>query len=144
METTIIEKLDKSMYEAKKWFTFGWLLWYGGFIIRPCITIKIVCGLILLFGMFGWVFFTVNLINVLKWTKIVNADDKLKNALNNELHQLYRYKSVSWSFIIMLATICIFLGISSFYNISALIVCEITLYVGISSLFIAELIYNKE
>lgn len=144
METTIIEKLDKSRYESLKWFTFGWLLWYGGFIIKDFISNTIVFGLIMLFGMFGWVFFTVNLIKVLKWTKIVNADNKLKNALNNELHQLYRYKSVSWSFIITLATICIFLGISSFYNISALIVCEITLYVGISSLFIAELIYNKD
>ena len=144
METTIIEKLDKSRYEAMKWFTFGWILWFCGFIIKDFINNNFILGLILLIGLFGWVFYTVNLIRIVKLGKIINADEKLRNALNNELHQLYMYKSVFWGFKIVIAIICVFLGISSFYNISSLLVCEITLLFGVSSFLIAGLVYNKD
>jgi len=143
MEATLIEELDNSRFSLIKWSTLGWGLWFGGYILKDFISNNIVFGLILLFGLFGWVLWTINLIKFLKLGKIVNSDIKLQEALNNELHQLYRYKSVFWGFWIMIVTICIFLLLSIFYNLPALIVCEITLYLGILSVFFAALIYNR-
>jgi hypothetical protein len=76
--------------------------------------------------------------------KKVKVDSRLKEALNNELHQLYQYKSIFWGFWTVIVIISIFFGISIFYKVSALIVCEITLYFGILSSLIAGLIYNRD
>lgn len=98
----------------------------------------------LIIGLVGWILFAVNLFRYLSLGKKVNTDSKLKEALNNEMHELYMYKSVFWGFWTVLATICIFIVISLFYQVSSIIVCELTLFFGILSSLIAGLIYNRD
>lgn len=144
METSLIEKLDKSRFNLIKWFTIGWTIWFGGFIIKDLISNKLVIGLIILIGLFGWIIFSVNLIRLRKLGKIVNSDSDLKNALNDELMLHNRNKSYTvgyWTFSIL---ICIFFALSMFIDISTLIVCEITLYIGTLSALVSSLIFNRD
>ncbi len=144
METSIIEKLDKSRYNLLKWFTVGWTIWFGGFILKDLISNKLILGLIILIGLFGWIIFSVSLIRFRKLGKIVNSDSDLKNALNDELMIHNRNKSFSigyWTYSILIG---IFLVLSIFTDISALIVCEITLYIGTISILVSSLIYNRD
>ena len=140
----MIEKLDKSRYNLLKWFTVGWTIWFGGFILKDLISNKLILGLIILIGLFGWIIFFVSLIRFRKLGKIVNSDSDLKNALNDELMIHNRNKSFSigyWTYSILIG---IFFVLSIFTDISALIVCEITLYIGTISILVSSLIYNRD
>ena len=143
METLLIEQFDKARYSLIKWLTVGWTIWYGTFIAKDLINNKLIVWLMIIVGFIGWILFTVNLIKYMRLGKKVNSDSKLKEALNNELHQLYKYKSSFWGFWTVIATISIFLVISLFHQLSSLIVCEFTLFFGILSSLIAGLIYNR-
>lgn len=143
METSLIEQLDKSRYSLIKWLSLGWIVWYGTFIAKGLINSKLLIGSILIVGLIGWIFFTINLIRFIRLGKKINANTKLKEALSNEMHQFYAYKSIFWGFWTIIATICVFIVITIFHEISALIVCELTLFVGISSSLIANLVYNR-
>lgn len=144
MGTSLIEQFDKARYSLIKWMTVGWTIWYGTFIAKDFINNKLIVWFILIIGFIGWIFFTINLIKYMRLGKKVNSDSKLKGALNNEMHQLYKYKSSFWGFWIVIATISIFLVISLFHPISAVIVCELTLFLGILSSLIAGLVYNRD
>ncbi|MCK9206499.1 MAG: hypothetical protein M0P66_05245 [Salinivirgaceae bacterium] len=145
METSLIEKMDKSRYNLIKWLTIGWTIWFGTYIAKDWINNRLIFGFLFLIGFIGWILFTVNLIKYLRLGKKVNSDNKLKEALNNEMHQFYGYKSFFWGFWTIVATISILFVISLFYHqISALIVCEITLFIGVLSTLIAGLIYNRD
>jgi hypothetical protein len=144
METSLIEQYDKSRYSLMKWLTIGWAVWYGTFISKNLINNRIILVILFIAGSIGWILFAVNLIRTLRLGKKINADSTLKEALNNEMHQLYMYKSFFFGFWIVLATTCIFIVIASFHQISALIVCEVTLFFGVLSFFVAWLVFNKE
>ena len=144
METTLIEKFDKSRYSLIKWLTLGWIIWYGTFITKDLINNKFIIGLMLIIGLFSWIFFSINLVRLVRLGKKINLNSKLKEALNNEMHQFYILKSMNWGFWTTIGTVCIFIIMSMFYKISTFIVCELILFVGVSSVLIANLAYNKE
>lgn len=140
----MIEKLDKSRYELLKWFTVGWGMWYGGFILKDLISSKLILGLILLVGLVGGVIFAVNLIRFRRFAKIVNSDSDLKNALNDELMLHNRNKSYTVGYWVLIIVTGIFMLTSIYTDISALIVCEVILYIGILSVLVSSLRYNKD
>ena len=144
METSLIEKLNKSRYNLIKWFTIGWAMWFGGFMLKDLISNNLILVLIILVGLFGWILFAVSLIKFRKLGKIVNSDGDLKNALNDELMLYNRNKSFTVGFWALIILICIFYVLAEFITISAFIVCEITLYIGILSALISSLIYNRD
>ncbi len=140
----MIEKLDKARYNLLKWLTVGWTISFGGFIIKDLTGNKLIFELLILFGLFGWILFFVSLIRFLRLGKIVNSDSNLKNALNDELMIYNRNKSFSVGFWTYSILVTIFFVLSIFIDISALIVSEITLYIGTISVLISSLIYNRE
>jgi hypothetical protein len=144
METFLIEQFDKSRYSLIKWLTVGWTIWYGTFIAKNLITNKLIVWLLMIVGFIGWIMFLVNLTKYTRLGKKINSDSKLKEALNNEMHQLYKYKSAFWGFCISIAANSIFLVILFFHQISAVLVCELTLFFGILSSLIAVLVYNRD
>jgi hypothetical protein len=144
METSIIEQYDKSRYSMMKWLTIGWAVWYGSFISKDLINNRIILVILFIAGSIGWILFAVNLIRYIRLGKKVNSDSTLKEALNNEMHQLYMYKSFYFGFWIFMATTGIFIVVASFHQLPALIVCEVTLFFGILSSFIAWLVLNRD
>ncbi len=143
METSLIEKLDKSRYNMVKWFTVGWAIWFGGFILKDVMSSKIAFILILLIGLLGWIIYAISLLQYIKLGKIVNANHRLKHALSDELTLYNKNKSFKIGYWTLIVLNAIFFGLSIFTNITALIVCEITLYFGVLSGLISSLIYNR-
>ncbi len=139
----MIEKMDKSRYDLVKWFLFGWAIWFGGFILKDLVSNKLILGSIVLLGLIGWIIFFVSLIKYMNLAKVVNSDMTLKNALNDEYMLHNRNKSFItgyWSVIIMTAA---FIVLSLLTNITALIACQIILYIGVIAVLASSLIYNK-
>lgn len=145
MENSLVEQYDKSRYNLIKWLTVGWAAWFGTFILKGLINDKFIFVQILigLVGLIGFIFFVVNLQKYLRLASKIKYS-RLNDALNNELYQTYKYKSVFCGFKVLLGTICAFFVISMVYQISAKFVCEITLYLGVLSTLIAGLVYNRD
>jgi|WetSurMetagenome_2_1015567.scaffolds.fasta_scaffold1191816_1 hypothetical protein len=143
MENTLIEKFDKSRYNMLKWFTVGWTIWFGTYIVRNFIGNNRIIGVIALIGFFGLIVYAISLFKFMRLRKEINADSSLKEALNNEMYQYYKYKSFFWGFISMLSTISIFMFLAQYFAFKAIIVCEISMFVGVSSALIARLIYDR-
>jgi drug/metabolite transporter (DMT)-like permease len=144
MEISIIESLNKSRYNFVKWTTIGWGLFFGTFILKDFINSHIVRLFVVVLGLSGWIIWTIHLVRYRKLNKIINSDSHLKEALSDELVKHNAKKSMIVGYWTVILTICIFFVISLFFKIPALIVCEVTLYVGILSSLIASLIYNKD
>ena len=144
MNNSIIEQFDKSRYSLIKWLTLGWVVWYGAIIAKDLITSKLIFGLVIFVGFIGWIFFSISLVKFVRLGKKINEDNKLKEALASEMHRYYAYKSFFWGFWATITTICALIAITLFYEISTLIVCELTLFVGITTSLIAYLVYNKD
>ena len=144
METSLIEKFDKSRYDLVKWFTMGWIAWYGTIVSKGLIHNNFIIGLLLGIGFFGWIFFMVSLVKLVRLGRRIKSDSRLNEALSNEMHQFYVLKSIAWGFSTVMATACTFIVVSLFYPIPTLVACEFILFVGVSSSLIANLVYNKE
>jgi len=143
MKASLIEKLDKSRYNLIKWFTLGWSIWFGGFILNGLISNRLLHILIVLLGLIGGVVYAINLFRLLKISKIVNGNIDLRNALNDELIMHNRLKSFRVGYWTLIVLISIFFGLSIYTSIPALVVCEITLFFGVLSGLISFLIYNR-
>jgi len=145
METSMIEKLDKTRYNLLKWLTVGWAVWFGTYILKDLINSEFIIldFLLGLVGLIGFVFFAVNLQKYIRLgSKVKNS--RLRDALNNEMNQIYKYKSAYIGVKVLLASIALFFVVSIFYPISAKLVCELTLYSGVLSILISGLIYNRD
>jgi len=145
MQTSLIEQWDSSRYNLIKWLTVGWTAWYGTDILVDLIDSESIILEFLMrgIGLIGLVFFAVNLQKYIRLSSKVKYS-RLNDALNNELHQIYKYKSAYVGFKVLLGTISLFFILSLYYQFSAKIVCEITLYLGVLSSLIAWLIYNRD
>lgn len=144
METSIIEQFNQTKYHLLLWLTIGWTLWFGHFILNHLLAAKMIINIINWLGLLGWLIFIINLIKYFQLRKDIKADRKLNDALNDELQSFFRYKSYWCGFWVLMGLNVVFFGISSFYDISVLIVTETTLYLGVLSVLIAGLIYNRE
>jgi len=144
MKTSLIEQLNNSRYNLIKWLTIGWSIWVGTYVAKDLIEYQLILTALVWIGLFGWVVFIINLVKYLKLKREVKTDSLLREALNDELIQLNRYKSFFLGFWVTISIIAIFFSISLFENISSLVVCRITIYVGVISVLIAWLIYNKD
>jgi hypothetical protein len=144
METSIIERLEKTRYNLLKWVTIGWAIWFGTFILKDSVQNHTIIGAASAFGALGWIIFIINLIKFLKLKRELGWDKKVEKALNDELHQLNMHKSFQIGFGVVIWTTAVFLGFAVFSEIKALLVTEITLYVGVLSVLISGLIYNRD
>ena len=144
MENSLIEQFDKARYNMIKWLTIGWAVWVGSYILKGMITNHLIVLFFVYAGLLGWILFIINLIQYLKLRKEINADSKLKEALaNNEMIQQYAYKSFFIGFCVFVVTIVCFFAVSLFQELSALFVSRTTLYLGVLSALVANLIYNR-
>jgi divalent metal cation (Fe/Co/Zn/Cd) transporter len=143
MEMSLIEKMNKSKYNLIKWFTVGWTMWFGGFILKDLIFNKIILGFIIMAGLTGWVLFVINIFRLKRFVKTVTKSSNLKQALSDELSLYNRNKSFVTGYYILIAMAGVFFALSVFTDITALVVSEVILYVGVLSSLISLLIYNR-
>jgi hypothetical protein len=70
MENSIIEKLDRARYNLLKWFTFGWAVWFGTFILRDFVQSSFIIGIMIVSGLCGWILWIINMIKIFKLGKL--------------------------------------------------------------------------
>jgi ABC-type spermidine/putrescine transport system permease subunit I len=145
METSIIEQYDRLRYNIEKGFTIAFMFWYGFYIYSSNVqienrTVRII-GIVLV--LITWLIWTAYLLKLMRLGKILKNNEVVNNAINNELIEHYKLKSSFVGLVVTLISITVLLGISSFVQIQGKLVCEILLYVIVSSPLIAFLLYNK-
>jgi len=143
MKNRTVEELDKSRYNMMLWFTIGWGIWFGSFILKDIIENYALRGILLFLALVSWVIWTKQLLKQRKLLKIMNANKTLSNALNDELVAYNLLKSSQVGFWSLLNTTVLCLIISAYTDISAILVTEIILFFGVLSALIAWLFYNK-
>ena len=144
METSIIERLNRTRYDLLKWTTIGWGIWYGTFILKDVIDNSSIIHVAFWVGLLGWIVFIINLVKVLKLQRELKWDPKAREALNDELHQLNLHKSYELGFWVVLSVTVIFVALTSFVEISSQLVTKTILYFAVLSILIAGLIYNRD
>ena len=143
MKNYTVEELDKSRYNMILWSTIGWGIWFGSFILKNEIDNYLLKGFLLLLGLISSVIWVKQLLKLRKLLKIMKSDNALSNALNDEVVAHNRLKSFQVSHISFVLVTVIFVIISTFTSISALLVSEVILFFGVLSGMIAWLVYNK-
>ena len=144
METSKIEQLDKLRYNLLKWTTIGWGIWYGTFILKDVINNSTIIQIAFWVGLLGWIIFAINMVKVLKLQRELKWDQKAREALNDELHQLNLHKSYEFGFWVVLSVTIVLVTLTSFVQISSQLVTKIILYFAVLSYLIAGLIYNRD
>ena len=134
-----MEEVNKLRYNLLKWFTVGWTIWFGGFILKGLIQNKIILVIIMLIGLLGWILFVVNIIRLRKIKRVVSSD---KDS-DVEFKIYNRNKSLAIGYLTYSILIGIFFRLSIFTDVSALIVCEITLFIGTLSVLVSSLRFYR-
>jgi len=134
-----MEEVNKLRYNLLKWFTVGWTIWFGGFILKVLIQNKIILVIIMLIGLLGWILFVVNIIRLRKIKRVVSSD---KDS-DVEFKIYNRNKSLAIGYLTYSILIGIFFILSIFTDVSALIVCEITLFIGTLSVLVSSLRFYR-
>lgn len=144
METSRIEQLNKLRFNLLKWLTIGWAIWFGSYVFKNLINQPAVTSVLAFIGVMGWAVFIINLIQFLKLKRELRKDAKMQAALNDELHQLNMHKSFSVGFWATIGTTIAFFGLAEFCNLPVVLVIETILYLGVLSVLISGLIYNRD
>jgi len=144
MGTSPIEYLDKSRYNLLKWTTIGWAIWFATIISYNFIKGHIIVSIAYWMGLLGSAIFVINLIRFLKLKRFLLWNNRLKEALENEFHLLNLHKSYQIGYWVVIGITVLFLFISSFTTVSALLVTELTLYFGVLAVLVSGLIYNRD
>lgn len=144
METSSIEQLYQLRYKLLKWFTIGWAVWFGTFILKDVINNSMIRGSVATLGLIGSVIWIINLLKLQKLGRTLRLDNKLHEALNDELYQFNMHKSILIGYFVVITTTAFLYGISQFLLISGVLAMSIILYFGVLSVLIAGLIYNRD
>jgi hypothetical protein len=146
--TRIIELYVKERRKMAVGFIAGFGIWQGTRIIDGILskaslptTINITLIIIQLLAWGFWLFYLIKMIRV---GRVIKNDQKLKEALNDELTRHIRLKAMAagfWSLIILQ----ILLSISvSFLNIKIGTVLDINIFVAVLSFIISFLFFERE
>lgn len=144
MENSLIEQLDKARYNLLKWTTIGWAIWFATIIGNNIEKGHFLITVAYWTGLLGGTIFVINLIIFLKLRRQLKWNAKLNEALNNELHVFNLQKSYHLGYWTVILTTGILMFVSIFTSITALLVSELILYVGVLSVLISGLYYNRD
>ena len=144
MEISKIEQLNKLRFDLLKWLTIGWAIWFGSYVFKNLINQPTVTSVLAWIGVMGWAIFIINLIQFLKLKRELRKDAKMQAALNDELHQLNMHKSFFIGYSATIGTTAAFFGLSEFISLPVVLVTETILYLGVLSVLISALIYNRD
>lgn len=145
MDSQLIEALDARRSRFLLWQTVGFALFYPALILTPYFSDRVPILILTGINVIGVLIFFVATIKSNRNVRTIRSNPELRAALNNEMVRLYDYKSLMWAFFITLATVAIFVLVSSFaQSVSAYLACSVILYVACLSLMIARLVYLRK
>ena len=74
----------------------------------------------------------------------LNRDNKMKDALEGELYQYNRRKAFQIGYFVVIGITLVFYLLSPYIVISTLVVTDITLYFGVLSFLVSQVIFNRD
>lgn len=145
MKNLSVDQLDKMRYNTIKYTTISFVLFYCPLIVS-CFTLsplaRIINTIALLIGTAVLFLFTLKSIRI---NRKIQSDMNLKQALIDEMFTHNTYKSFQNGFITMILSLMVLMVLTSFnLNIPGAAVCYIEFFVGIITVAVSFLIYNKE
>jgi len=143
METSLIEQLNKSRYNMLKWITIGWGIWYATLIAKNEIHGNIIIQIAFFFGLLGNTIFIINLVKFLKLNRELKSTPKIKEALEDELHQFNIGKSYKFSYWFIIGFTIFLLIIHNYAFFSALLPTDLLRYVEQSSFCCSSLYFKR-
>jgi len=144
METSLIERLDKSRYNLLKWTTIGWAIWFATIIGNNFEKGHIFNTIATFIGLLGSTIWAINFIKYRKFVRELRWNRRLDKALNNEVHVFNVHRSFQIGYLTMIVTSSMGMLVSIFIQIPALLVTELILYFGLLSSMISLLYYNRD
>ena len=143
METNLIEKYDRSRINLLIGISIGLGLHFGVVIFRDIIENSVLLVIMNIIGMIGWLVFLFSLTKMVRIQRIIKKDSELQSALNNEWIVLNRLKARSAGFWIFLGLVLIGVILVEFTGISAILVLQLILLIGILSHIILFILLTK-
>jgi hypothetical protein len=145
MDAESIEYYDKMRHRLGTGFTATWMAWYAFHIYTSYVQIegealRIVVNLL---GTVAGLVWAVWMIRFWHFGKRLKDNPEIREALNDELAVQYRYKSAFAGLCATGIALATLIGITSFAPVSGKFVCEILLYILVSSTMIAFIVYAK-
>ena len=144
METSMIEKLDAARSSFLKWATVGYAIWFGTYIVADPFFLPEIPSIIQWIRILGWLILAVSGIRAMKLKRELRWDKKMRGALEGELHQYNLRKSFQTGFFVVMGVTAVFLMVSLFYTIPALLVTKVILYLGGLTVLISKMFYNRD
>jgi hypothetical protein len=144
METSMIEKLDSARSSFLKWATVGYTIWFGTYIVADPFFLPEIPSVIQWIRILGWLILLVSGLRAMKLKRELRLDKKMRGALEGELHQYNLRKSFQMGFFVVMGVTAVFLMLSLFYAIPALLVTKVILYFGGLAVLISKMFYNRD
>ncbi len=145
MDGISIEHYDSMRYRLGKGFTFAWMAWYATHMVISYVQIEneAIKMIVNILGAAGGLVWAAFMIKFWRFGKRLRNHPDIQEALNDELIVQYRHKSAFTGLLITGIVLAAMMGITSFVAVSGRFVCDLLLYVLVSSTMIAFLIYAK-
>lgn len=120
-------------------------LWQVADVIRravPGLTREWRIGLVIA-ALLGWVIWSIHLLKMSNFQKLLKRDPALREALNDERIRQLRLRAFFAGYWALLCAIGVFYGLSLFLPLPGSVVAQILLIVGVCSPMLALLIYDR-
>jgi sulfite exporter TauE/SafE len=146
IETT--ESLNQNRKKMLIGFTFGFGIWWGA---RTLVSLFPELGnspnlsvFAALIGLAGWGYMAIYQIRIIKMSKKIKQNPAFNQALNDELYEHIRLKSLKSAFIILLVAQFFLLPVNMFYGLSAESVININIFTGVISPVVSFIFFDSE
>lgn len=140
----MVEKLDNARSSFLKWATVGYTIWFGTYIVADPFFLPEIPSVIQWIRILGWLILLVSGLRAMKLKRELRWDKKMRGALEGELHQYNLRKSFQMGFFVVMGVTAVFLMLSLFYAIPALLVTKVILYLGGWAVLISKIFYNRD
>lgn len=145
MEAQMIEKLDRKRYRYMLVQTIGFTCFIVAVILSDYLKLGGgASGAILAFaGGFGIALGLTGAIKTLLLNRKIKSDAKLNQALNNELFELYKYKSMKWGYCFAMLSALAIWCFDRDQAINSSQACWLIVFISLVAVMIAQVVYNR-
>lgn len=146
MNTTDINNINRKRFNSTRLISIGFILCLTATMLGDLAQFRSIPLVIAITvnALIGASIAIAGLVGIIKVTRILKSDSKLREILCDEMYVANIYKSYAWGFWAMVGVAIAFMAISVFTTLPARFVCQFSLLAGLSTSLISCLIMQKE
>lgn len=146
--TTKTELYNQKRRKRLIHFTVGYGIWWGMFTLTSIVPsiqrINVLNVIIVVIELFGWAYWFVQLIGLIKAQKELKKNEEIGLALNDEFYTYIRHKSFKYSFFVLLTAQALLLIINLFVPVTADVVLKINILIGVIAPLVSFIILEDK